>query len=392
MRVVARLACLATVLVAAHPAAAWMRRPFEDAEVVARSDLIVVARLKADSVRYVPHKPRNADAGRAWEHHATLVVTEVIAGDGKAGEVPVVIHYGITPVVGGRWQKDGVSFNLRRGREAYPPGRIELYDHGSSSVSFTRPVYDAAQDNIWFLRKGLNDGPKAERPVGAFGIVDPEDVQPLALRGYFEMYRSPDAEAEIQEYVKRTPKPRESALRYLDHLEVRRAIAVVDVAERVDRLLPFYLRGVRWGITDEAATAMGQGGEAAGDKLLDVFDRPEHNAARERIIRTWGELRHGRAVPVLVDLLQRHDEFWERQRLKPGWWNDDKTLGWSRRREVYGETYRALLALGAIGDPAARGVIERTRTRWAKTRFENPQLVEACDNAIAGIARFEPGL
>jgi hypothetical protein len=44
---------------------AWIREPFEDADVVARSELIVVAHVKPGSIRYV--EPGDG----LWVHHAT---------------------------------------------------------------------------------------------------------------------------------------------------------------------------------------------------------------------------------------------------------------------------------------------------------------------------------
>jgi hypothetical protein len=391
MRLVAQLSSVALGLMMANPVAAKLRAPFEDAQVVARSELIVVGRLKTDSVKYVAHKALSPGEGRSWEHHATLVVTEVIKGDGKPGDLPVVIHYGIDPVVGGLLQRDGHTVNTRGNRRDYPPGRIELMDTGNSAVSFAPLVEDAAEDNLWFLRRGVGERTSEVKP-GVFGIIDPEDVQPLALREYFDRYRSPDPEAAIRQYVERTPDARESAKRYVDHLDVSRIAALPDVKDRVQRLAPLFLRDLRWGLEPEAEHAFVKCGTAAGDKLLEVFDRPEQPRARYRIIKVWGQLRYRRATPVLVELLDRHDKYWAVQNLKKGWWNDDKTPELGRRREVYSEVLTAVLALGAIGDPAARGAVERTRTRWKQINFENPQIVEACDDALAAFSTKDADL
>src|SRR5437868_5550017 len=94
---------LAGVFVLFHAgiAHAWLRPHYEDATVAERSELIVVARLKVGSIQYVPHEKKPSE-GMSWEHHPTLVITQVLKGECKEKEIPVVIHYGLDPVVGGR--------------------------------------------------------------------------------------------------------------------------------------------------------------------------------------------------------------------------------------------------------------------------------------------------
>jgi hypothetical protein len=42
----------------------------------------------------------------------------------------------------------------------------------------------------------------------------------------------------------------------------------------------------------------------------------------------------------------------------------------------------AVEALAEIGDPRAREAVELTRRRWVAINFENPQIVEACNDAL----------
>ncbi len=67
---------LTLVLLSSDLAIAWLRPRYEDATVVGRSELIVVGRLVAGSIKYVPHA-RKPDRGRSGEHHANLVISEV---------------------------------------------------------------------------------------------------------------------------------------------------------------------------------------------------------------------------------------------------------------------------------------------------------------------------
>ena len=63
-----RILILAIPLLAlsALPARGWMRFPYEDAQVVERSDLIIVASIKDGSVIIVPHLRKHPDDGRSW--------------------------------------------------------------------------------------------------------------------------------------------------------------------------------------------------------------------------------------------------------------------------------------------------------------------------------------
>ncbi len=96
-------------------------------------------------------------------------------------------------------------------------------------------------------------------------------------------------------------------------------------------------------------------------------------------------------VPALIDLLKEHDAFWAKQDLEPGWWNRSvESPLTQQRRNIYGEVYDAVLALGTIGDPQAVASIEMTRRRWAAIPIENRQIVEACDQALKILAQQPP--
>src|SRR5262245_9042942 len=89
---------LAVLAALAPPAQAWMRGRFEDGEVVSRSPLIVVGYLRRGTLERVEHP--DIGNGLSWEHHATLIVSEVLKGRAEAREIPIVIHYGLSPALG----------------------------------------------------------------------------------------------------------------------------------------------------------------------------------------------------------------------------------------------------------------------------------------------------
>jgi hypothetical protein len=364
---------------------AWRRAPYEDAMIVGRSELIVVGRLLPESIRYVPHR-RQPDRGASWEHHATLAVSEVLKGTCSQAQVPIIIHYGLDLKVGGYMLRDGFRRDARGGREDYPKDRIEIIDTGSSARTDVPLVEDAGKDNLWFLRR--RSGRYGRQPgTGKPGIIDPEEVQPLALKPYFLCYLSDDPEPAVRAYAAKDPAVADRAKKYLDHLEIQRVLRMEDPAERFDRLLPFYLRRFTWGMKQEARAGVVSCGAIAGTRLKAVFDDPGYTHLREDIIRIWHDLGYREITPLLIELLERHDRFWARQNLKESWWNTDVGSALTRRRrQVYGEVYYTVVALRSFRDPRAKEALELTERRWEAIKFDNPQIVEECRAALDALA------
>ena len=202
---------------------AWMRAGFWDAEVVQRSELIVVGHLKPDSIRYVPHTNNPPFFGKSWEHHATLVITSIIKGTSTNTEIPIVIHYGLEPLLGGYTEHDGYRIDFRRIKD-YPTNKVEILDIGPSPFGDGSIVKDAAEDNLWFLRKGILDygilqhGQELESDD--FGITDPEDLQPLKLAGYFKLYLNPHPENALRSHASEHPELARRIQRWLDHVAI----------------------------------------------------------------------------------------------------------------------------------------------------------------------------
>lgn len=88
MKIVRLSSLICALLLYPIAAAAWLRPQYEDATVVDRSELIVVAHIKPGSTEYVPHK-KQPDEGASWEYHATLVVSEVLKGKCDDKEIPI---------------------------------------------------------------------------------------------------------------------------------------------------------------------------------------------------------------------------------------------------------------------------------------------------------------
>ena len=377
----AALVFLVALLLTTNAAYAWLRPHYEDTTVVERSELIVVAHLKEGSIQYVPHE-KPPGAGASWEHHATLLITDVLKGKSDEREIPIIIHYGLTPLVGGHVKRDNFMMDLRMFKDDYPKDIIEVLDTGNSIQSLRPLVEDARQDNVWFLRK--RSGLYGREPgTGKYGIVDREDLQPLRWKDYFLAYMADDPETAVKECAKKNPGFAIRAQRYFDHLEVQRALKTHDPEKRCNRLLPFFLNGATWNMQWEARNGICLCGNIAGQKLREVFDDPHRTGFRTVIILMWRDIGYREAVPLLIDLLKKHDEFWAQQDLQKGWWNTD--VGSSetrRRRQVYSEVYYGVCALRSFKDPAAKEILSITRDRWKTIGFDNPQIVEECEAAL----------
>ncbi|MFH1742730.1 MAG: hypothetical protein ABIH23_27300 [bacterium] len=364
---------------------AWLRAPVEDATLVERSEIIVVGRLLKDSVEYVPHMKGSIKTGTS-EHHARLAITEVIKGTCEDKEIPIIIHYGLCPVVGGHVSRDSFGLDARFGRSDYPKDKMEVFDTASKSVTPIPLDGAVTDDNLWFLRR--RSGFYGREPgTGNFGIVDPQDLQPLHLKEYFLCYFSEDPELAVKKYMSKDPSVAKRAQRFLDHLEIQRILQLTDPAEKFDKLWPYYLKRMRWNMTSEVKDGILSCGEIAGDNLMNFFQDSEYARLRDDIILMWGDIGYQKAVPVLIDLLEQHDKFWQIQDLKKDWWNTDINSEITReRRKLYGEVHHAVYALRVLGDPRAKEAIELTRKRWETIDFENPQIVEECDTAVRKFA------
>ena len=361
------------------PALAELRVPYEDATVAQRAHLIVVGRLQRDSIKQVRHQKKPGE-GASWEHHATLIISEVLHGHESNSELPIVIHYGLTPKT--RQVAKQSTNNPREGETSRPSSRIEIFDTASLGVSMA--VKDAGTNNLWFLRKRIRRlGDEQER--GRYGIIDPEDLQPLSLKEYFKTYLTKDAEAAVREFVRESPEFGKRTQAYFDHQEISRILADKDVRQRVARLLPYYRRRTTWNLKPEARTGLVQCGKVAGDRLKEVFDDPAYEKLRQDIILVWRDMNYVDALPLLIDLLKRHNRFWATQKLERDWWNDNGPEN-RRRKEIYGEVYYAVAAMRKFGDPRAEEALRMTYLRWEAINFENDQIIEECVAALKAIA------
>ena len=300
-------------------------------------------------------------------HHATLIVTKVLKGGLTEKKIPVVIHFGLFPIVGGDARPTGTTRNIHEHPEDYPKDNIEIGDMAIGSF-VPLPVKDAREDNLWFLRR--RSGLFGDKPGhGDYGIVDPADFQSIAFKEYFLAYLSDDPEAAVRRVMAKDPEVVERGWRFLDRQEVRRILKIDDPRTRADRLMPYFMqglgmptlrgpqrdRGLRPGRgsdprpsvprPDGAVPLLLEGGghrHVGRDRIPGVRPGTDRPAGQARAVLGRGQSRAG-----LVERGRSRD-------LSPG----------RLRHRVRGEEYHAC-APGQDRLPATRPPVETVRRRWA---------------------------
>ena len=149
---------------------AWLRRHFSDEEIVSRAELIIIGKIKEDSIVLIPHDSKN---GQSWEHHVTLLVSEVLKGQVSSNSMIVSIHYGLDPGAGAR------HVDVPWSRCAFTNDAVEIFDTGNSEMNFSPLTGDIRTNHIWLLRR---ESKPSNFDTDWIGIYDPEDIQPISMK------------------------------------------------------------------------------------------------------------------------------------------------------------------------------------------------------------------
>jgi|GEM_PF-1341284 len=417
------VALVVDVLILSQGAQAGCRFPFEDGVVVERSELIVVGRLDRTSITYVPHD-RKASEGRSWEHHAKLVVSEVLKGSFTGKEIPIVIHYGLDPVVRDRGRVERFRAGPGVFGKGHASGVVEIKDTGNSSWSIYPVVEDAEQDNIWFLRK-LSRHYDRQSKADKFGIRDPEDVKALFEKDYIVAYMAKDPEKAVKKQIERYREVVERGQDFLNNLDIQKVSEIPDVQSRIRKLIPFFIKHYYEDSNmadvgyESAERRIIQCGEAAGPHLkelfndrqykeirhvivgmwkwvgyqeaapflLGLFNDPEYEACRAYIMDLWAHQKYKGCVDVLIQFLEQQDRFWEKQDFKKRWTADE--IGAEPAEECRKNTIEleyCLRALMSIGDCKAAPAVRLTQQRWAiessQKYLGRSTIVTLCNSAL----------
>jgi len=379
---------------------------YEDETIVERAEVIAVGHLKENSVQYVPH-PNTPEEDKeyvemqrrsrpdvtnpvphpmSWEHRAMLVITQTIKGEPGGKEIPIIINYGLQPRIGGYETTGGGIADVRGERKDYPTNLVQIYRMpGTTIIGGEGPVVDdASKDHIWFLRRGG----LYRRTLGTndLGVADSQDIEPLELKEYLELYLSDHPEAAVKEYAEKHPEVSGRAEQWLIHQEIKRLVKIEDPALRFEKLLPHFLK-------QEAYPEIRQGlvscGTVGGEKLVPIFQDPGHQDLRLTIISMFGEMNYRPAVPLLIQVLLEADRFWAEQTITNDWRKDQSGSALTQKqRDSSAEIYYSVAVLRDLHDPSALQAIALTKRRWESIPFADRRMLEECNGALD----FESGL
>jgi len=181
MKTPSRTALIAIIVLCSIASSyAWLRRHISNAEIVSRAELIVVGHLQDGSVVFVPHTSSPGD-GASWDHHAELLISEVLKGRTTSNSIVVSIHYGLQPEISG-W---GTITDPRVGITNYLKGAVEVVDWGNSEEPGWAIPGDMRTNHIWLLRR---ESHPSNFDTDWIGVYDPEDIQPISKKGELLKY------------------------------------------------------------------------------------------------------------------------------------------------------------------------------------------------------------
>jgi hypothetical protein len=246
----------------------------------------------------------------SWEHHATLLVSEVIKGQCSSNSIPIILHYGLEPIVGGYANHDGFMMDIRQGNTNYPTNVVQIVCLPGSQMIFPiKPlVEDVSKDKIWFLIRG--SGINGEKPdtTNDFSVMGCQ-IQPLNLEEYFKLYLGPDPETALKSYAVGHPELADRIQRWLDGLAFKAkweaVLKIQDPAVKAAKLA-VYLKSEPslMGLRDEMAKL----GAAAVPELIKAIRAGMTNGEDLNypvlILYDIGKPAQP-AVPVLLELLEK---------------------------------------------------------------------------------------
>jgi hypothetical protein len=324
-----------------------------DAELVDRSELIVIGRLQGDSVRKIQHPP-------GYEHHATLIIKDILKGDFRDRQTTLMIQHGL--------------------HVTSKEGKVELRSSSTSPVQWLPVAADARQDQIWFLRKRQSGNGEPDAPW-MWSVYGSHEVQSVDLTDYFKILLSPDPEPKVRAYLKSHPQLAVRAVEYLESREVKRILNEPDPAIRFQRLLPYFFGAADESTRRSAHRALLDGGPESGPYLMAAFQRYQFDRHRPDIIGIWASTGYAGCADVLISLLDENhraylDLHGRLERQGPESRIDPRDV-----EQLASEVRAAIYALSEIGDPRAEQLIAETRRRWQDIRSAKKEILEVCESA-----------
>jgi hypothetical protein len=217
------------VALAAQQAGAWSRGIPNWATMIDEAQVIAVGHIAGTPV-YVGHQ-RRPDQGTSWEFHARLRIDEVLKGTCSDQEIPIVLHYGLSP---SEYIRDGKRVGLASGGV---DGAIAIHDTGTTSGDGRPILQDARKPAVWLLGHYADRFGRDGKPTEELGIREPQHVQPVAMLPFLRSVLKPEPVATQLAFL-HDPNSgvRQSCLRYfIDRKDTRAFPAVADLLHDPDR-------------------------------------------------------------------------------------------------------------------------------------------------------------
>ena len=210
------------VALTAHQAGAWARGIPNWAKMLDGAEVIAVGHIVGTPIYVTNQGP--PDVGRSWEFHARLAIDEVLKGKCAEPEIPIILHYGLSP---SEYTKDGkpTRFDPRATN-----GVMAVYD-STDSGDGSPVLADARKPAVWLLAHYTDRFGRDNKPTEDLGVREPEHMQPMAMAPFLRSVLKPEPiEKQLAFLHDPEPRTRFNCLQYLvDRKETRAFPAVVDL-------------------------------------------------------------------------------------------------------------------------------------------------------------------
>lgn len=160
---------------------AWPVGPRSDEEILNAAQLVVVARIKPNSLKSISHQS-------SFETEAVLQIARVIKGTTTIHELPIMISYGVLPV-----PKNKITKSFGASDAEFPFATPYSYNYLEPIPLFEfnpdgdikQVCDDIRKEQVWFLSSYRSITGKEIKP-GTLGVLDFRDVQPLSTENKFK--------------------------------------------------------------------------------------------------------------------------------------------------------------------------------------------------------------
>jgi hypothetical protein len=379
-------------LLSTRCASAWLRCYLPADELVQHTDSIVIGHVDGS---FTPLEIPKGNLGsivpkdfRFMEYRTTLVITEVLAGKMPVGPTPLLLHYGIRPVVLEAKPTAQDMFNPPAADQNTGPNTpVGIYDSATTCIGGP-PSDDIRKDHIWFLRAKASSVGGVNEDTDAPGIWSPQDVQPLDQKAYYEAVLAGDPTGLAPFTVGDSWQAQQARLTQ-SRMKVEKIAQNPDLSTRCDQLMPIFLnKEPAHNFAFDTIVATGSVGAA---KLVPVFQSADGDDIGT-IIGGWRTANYKESIPLITDFLRKEFFWWSskskedriyasREGPKGGEpFNDPRSIS-------FRNIFSAVEVLDDFHATEAKGVIEQTRAQWADAVpfLSNNDLLKTCDDALADL-------